>query len=72
MIYLRTPDRDLEAGFFAGAPVSMQRKALGDPEALYDLLSDGFPVVQFVGRNIKPIAKLQQPDWGPQTFGFGR
>ncbi len=26
MIYLRTPDRDLEAGFFAGAPVSMQRK----------------------------------------------
>ncbi|MCJ7997176.1 hypothetical protein JXZ79_21395 [Rhizobium cremeum] len=73
MIYLGTPDRDLEAGFFAGAPVSMQRKALkGDPDALYDLLSEGFPAVQFVGRNIKQIAKLEQPDWGSQTFGFGR
>lgn len=73
MIYLGTPDRDLEAGFFAGAPATMKRKALkGDPDALYYLLSDGFPLVQFVGRNIKPIAKLDQPDWGSQTFGFGR
>lgn len=73
MIYLGTPDRDVEAGFFTGAQTTMQRDALkGDPEALYDLLSEGFPVVQFVGRNIKPIAKLDQPDWASQTFGFGR
>ncbi|MFB4373255.1 hypothetical protein RAC92_06690 [Agrobacterium sp. CR_3] len=71
MIYLGLEGRDLELGFFTGAPDKQVRRALkGDENAERYLLENGFPAVQFVGRNIGPIQDLSEPEWGSEPVGF--
>ncbi|QRI62737.1 hypothetical protein JQ506_18150 [Shinella sp. PSBB067] len=71
MIYLGQEGRDLEPGYFDGAPERQLRKALnGDENSEHYLLESGFPAVQFVGRNIEPIPDLSEPDWGAEPVGF--
>ncbi len=71
MIYLGHEGRDLEPGYFAGAPERQLQKALnGDENAERYLLENGFPAVQFVGRNIGPVPDLTEPDWGSEPVGF--
>lgn len=71
MIYLGQEGRDLELGYFDGAPESQLRKALDDNEnAERYLLENGFPVVQFVGRKVGPVPDLTEPDWGSEPVGF--
>lgn len=71
MIYLGLEGRDLELGFFSGAPDKQVRKASkGDENAERYLLENGFPAVQFVGRNIGPVPDLSEPDWGSESVGF--
>ncbi|KAA3516986.1 hypothetical protein G6L63_23095 [Agrobacterium vitis] len=71
MIYLGQEGRDLELGYFDGAPERQLRKALnGDDDAASYLLENGFPAVQFVGRNIGPLLDLSEPDWGAESVGF--
>lgn len=71
MIYLGLEGRDLELGFFDGAPDKQVRKALkGDDDAASYLLANGYPTVQFAGRNVEPIPKLMEPEWGAEVVGF--
>lgn len=71
MIYLGQVGRDLELGYFDGASERQLRKALnGDENAEQYLLENGFPAVQFVGRNIGPVPELSEPDWGAEPVGF--
>jgi hypothetical protein len=71
MIYLGQEGCDLEMGFFDGAAEKQARKALkGDESAELYLLENGFPAVQFVGRNIGPVPDLSEPNWGSEPVGF--
>jgi hypothetical protein len=71
IIYLGLEGRDLEMGFFEAAPDKQLGKALdGDENAEQYLLENGFPVVQFVGRNTGPVPDLLEPDWGCEPVGF--
>ncbi|MCQ1856038.1 hypothetical protein [Neorhizobium galegae] len=71
MIYLGLEGRDLELGFFTGAPDKQVRKALkGDENARRYLFENGFPAVQFVGRNIGPVSDLSEPAWRSEPLGF--
>lgn len=71
MIYLGQEGRDLQPGYFDGAPERQVRKALnGDENAEHYLLENGFPAVQFVGRNIGPVPDLCEPHWGAEPVGF--
>lgn len=71
MIYLGQEGRDLELGYFDGAPERQLRNALnGDENADQYLLENGFPAVQFVGRNIGPVPDLVEPDWDTVSVGF--
>ncbi len=71
MIYLGHEGRDVELGYFDGAPERQLWKALnGDENAEHYLLKSGLPAVQFVGRNIGPAPDLSEPDWGAEPVGF--
>ncbi|CVI64197.1 MULTISPECIES: hypothetical protein [Agrobacterium] len=71
MIYLGVEGRDLELGFFEGAPDDQVQKAFnGDENAEQFLLESGFPAVQFVGRNVGLVPHLSEPDWGAEPVGF--
>ncbi|MEI3923468.1 hypothetical protein V6R98_14460 [Agrobacterium sp. CCNWLW71] len=71
MIYLGVEGRDLELGFFEGAPDKQVQKAFKcDENAEQHLLENGFPAVQFVGRNVELVPDLSEPDWGAEPVGF--
>jgi hypothetical protein len=71
MIYLGQEERDLELGYFDGAPERQLRNALnGNENAEQYLLENGFPAVQFVGRNIGPVPDLSEPYWVSEPVGF--
>lgn len=71
MIYLGQEERDLELGYFDGAPERQLRNALnGNENAEQYLLENGFPAVQFVGRNIGPVPDLSEPYWDSEPVGF--
>ena len=71
MIYLGQDGRDVEPGYFDGAPERQLRKALNrDENSEHYLLESGFPAVQFVGRNIRPVPDLCEPHWGAEPVGF--
>lgn len=71
MIYLGVEGRDSEIGFFVGAPDKQLREALnGNESSEQFLLENGFPAVQFVGRNTGPVPDISEPDWDGETVGF--
>jgi len=71
MIYLGQEGHDLEQGFFDGAPDRQVQMALkGDEDAQEYLLENGYPVVQFAGRQAGLINDLPEPEWGAEFVGL--
>jgi hypothetical protein len=64
MIYLGTYGLDLEVGCHDGADEDDLEEFLdGDDAAADSLTSAGFPLVNFVGRNLRKIDYLEEPDF---------
>lgn len=71
MIYLGTYQPDLEVGCDDEADEDDLQEFLdGDEDAAQSLITSGFPPVNFVGRNLKKIDLLDEPDFDRDHMGF--
>jgi hypothetical protein len=72
MLYLGERDIDIVPGYFEGADQDLAAEALdGDFDAVSELHYDGYPLVQFVGRRIAPIARLIEPELTTAATSWG-